>query len=125
MSLFLRFTLVWLGLTAAAGAADAPAALHYKVVLIAGDWSAAAFDHATAAMQERLLNRQVAPGDLQRLSAAWWRDRPGMGCSHPHWATYWRPSSICIRVQAKVASSSQRRTVPMVRDLCLSHRRIF
>jgi hypothetical protein len=46
------------------------AVLHYKAVLVAGDRSAAAFDHATEAMQDRLLARQVAPADIQRLSAA-------------------------------------------------------
>jgi hypothetical protein len=49
---------------------DILAALHYKVALIAGDASAPAFDHATAAMRDRLLARQVAAGDIQRLSAA-------------------------------------------------------
>ena len=43
--------------------------LHYKVVLVAGDRSALAFDHATAAMRERLLERGVAPDDLRMLSA--------------------------------------------------------
>jgi hypothetical protein len=66
MRLFLRLALVWLALTTAAFAADAPTPVHYKAVLIAGDWSAAAFDHATAAMQERL---HALPADLQRLSA--------------------------------------------------------
>jgi hypothetical protein len=44
--------------------------LHYKAVLIAGDRSAAAFDHATAAMRDQLLARQVAAVDIQLLSAA-------------------------------------------------------
>jgi len=70
MTLFLRSVLILFALVTSAGAADAPSVSHYKTVLIAGDWSAAAFDHATAAMQERLLARQVAPTDLQRLSAA-------------------------------------------------------
>jgi hypothetical protein len=70
MRLFLCFALAWLAMATATFAADAPAAMHYKAVLIAGDWSAAAFDHATAAMQQRLLARQVVPADLQRLSAA-------------------------------------------------------
>jgi hypothetical protein len=70
MRLFVRWALILFALATGAGAADAPPVLHYKAVLIAGDWSAAAFDHATTAMQERLLARQVAPGDLQRLSAA-------------------------------------------------------
>jgi Peptidase C13 family len=71
MQLLLRFVLILLALAAGASAADAQSVSHYKAVLIAGDWSAAAFDHATAAMQERLLARQVAPpGDVQRLSAA-------------------------------------------------------
>jgi len=70
MRLFVRCALILFALATGARAADAPPVLHYKAVLIAGDWSAAAFDHATAAMQERLLARQVAPGDLQRLSAA-------------------------------------------------------
>jgi hypothetical protein len=46
------------------------AAPHYKAVLVAGDGSAAAFDHATEAMRDRLLARQIAPTDIQRLSAA-------------------------------------------------------
>ncbi len=70
MRLFLRFALAWLAMATATFAADAPTPVHYKAVLIAGDWSAAAFDHATAAMQERLLARQVVSADLQRLSAA-------------------------------------------------------
>jgi hypothetical protein len=70
MRLLLRSALILLALSIAAGAADAPSALHFKAVLIAGDWSAAAFDHATVAMQERLLAHQVARADLQRLSAA-------------------------------------------------------
>jgi hypothetical protein len=70
MRLLLRSLLIPLGLATAAGAADAPPALHYKAVLIAGDWSAAAFDHATAAMQERLLARKAVAADPQRLSAA-------------------------------------------------------
>jgi hypothetical protein len=73
MRLLLRSALILLALAtgpAGASAADAPPVLHYKAVLIAGDWSAAAFDHATSAMQQRLLARQVAPGDVQRLSAA-------------------------------------------------------
>jgi hypothetical protein len=43
---------------------------HYKAVLIAGDRSAPAFDHATAAMRDLLLARQVAPAGIQRLSAS-------------------------------------------------------
>ena len=70
MRLWLHCILILLALATGAGAADAPSTLHYKAVLIAGDWSAAAFDHATAAIQERLLARNVASGDLQRLSAA-------------------------------------------------------
>ena len=70
MWLFVRCVLNLFVFATGAMAADAPPALHYKAVLIAGDWSAAAFDHATTAMQDRLLSRQVAPGDLQRLSAA-------------------------------------------------------
>jgi Peptidase C13 family len=70
MKLFARSVLILLALAAGAWAADTPTALHYKAVLIAGDWSAAAFDHATEAVQERLLAGAVAPADLQRLSAA-------------------------------------------------------
>jgi hypothetical protein len=51
-------------------APDTLSALHYKAVLIAGDLSATAFDHATEAMRDRLLARQVAASDIQRLSAA-------------------------------------------------------
>jgi hypothetical protein len=70
MRLFLRSVLILLALATGAWAADAPFPSHYKAVLIAGDWSAAAFDHATEAMQQRLLAGAVAPADLQRLSAA-------------------------------------------------------
>jgi hypothetical protein len=42
----------------------------FKAVLAAGDRSAAAFDHATEAMRERLLAAHSAPADIQRLSAA-------------------------------------------------------
>lgn len=70
MRLFARIVLILLALATSAWAADAPSASHYKAVLIAGDWSAAAFDHATAAIQRRLLAGPVAPTDLQRLSAS-------------------------------------------------------
>jgi len=70
MKVVLRSVLILCALATGAAAADAPSVSHYKAVLIAGDWSASAFDHATAAMQERLLARHVAPADLQRLSAA-------------------------------------------------------
>ncbi len=70
MRLFARSALILLALATGAWAADAPPGLHYKAVLVAGDWSAAAFDHATEAMQQRLLAGPVAPTDLQRLSAA-------------------------------------------------------
>jgi hypothetical protein len=66
MTFFMRCVLILLGLSSAAAAQSA---IHDKAVLIAGDWSAAAFDHATAAVQQRLLAHQVAPEDLQRLSA--------------------------------------------------------
>jgi hypothetical protein len=49
---------------------DALSGLRYKAVLIAGDRSAAAFDHAVAAMRDWLLARQVAAADIQLLSAA-------------------------------------------------------
>jgi hypothetical protein len=55
---------------ATTGTANGVAGLHYKAVLIAGDWSAAAFDHATAAVRQRLLAHDVAPTDMQRLSAS-------------------------------------------------------
>jgi hypothetical protein len=45
------------------------AQLRYKAVLVAGDSSAAAFDHATEAMRERLVAAGIAAGDIQRLSA--------------------------------------------------------
>src|ERR1700722_19382537 len=48
----------------------APDTLHYKAVLVAGDWSSPAFDHATAAMRDRLLANATAADDIQRLSAA-------------------------------------------------------
>lgn len=53
---------------------EALSGLRYKAVLIAGDRGAAAFDHATEAMRDRLLARQVAPADIERLSAV-----PGSG----------------------------------------------
>jgi hypothetical protein len=43
--------------------------LPYKAVLIAGDPSAPAFDHATAAVRDRLLAAKAAPTDIQVLSA--------------------------------------------------------
>jgi hypothetical protein len=52
------------------GRAEALAGLHYKAVLIAGDRSSPAFDHATEAMRERLLAGQTAPDDIQRLTAS-------------------------------------------------------
>ena len=70
MRLFLRCVLILLAAATGAVAADTPSTLHYKAVLIAGDFSAAAFDHATEAMQERLLAHRTAPDDVQRLSAA-------------------------------------------------------
>ena len=51
-------------------APEALSALRYKAVLVAGDPSAPAFDHATEAVRDRLIARQVAPADIQRLSAA-------------------------------------------------------
>jgi hypothetical protein len=54
---------------ACAAAADLPPALRYKAVLIAGDSSAPAFDHATAAVRDRLLAAKAAPNDIQVLSA--------------------------------------------------------
>ena len=47
-----------------------PANPRYKAVLIAGDRSSPAFDHATDAMRAMLVARQVAPADIQRLSAS-------------------------------------------------------
>jgi hypothetical protein len=68
MGQFARFVAVLLGVAIVSGAAAwSPG---YKAVLIAGDRSAPAFDHATAAMRDLLLTRQVAPTDIQRLSAA-------------------------------------------------------
>jgi hypothetical protein len=61
MRLFLRCVLILLAAATGAVAADAPSTLHYKAVLIAGDFSAAAFDHATEAMQERLLAIGLRP----------------------------------------------------------------
>ncbi|MGD0434463.1 MAG: C13 family peptidase [Acetobacteraceae bacterium] len=49
---------------------DNPSSLHYKAVLAAGDWSSPAFDHATEAVRDWLLARQVASDDIQRLSAS-------------------------------------------------------
>jgi hypothetical protein len=47
-----------------------PSGLHFKAVLVAGDWSSPAFDHATEAMREQLLGHQVASEDIQALSSA-------------------------------------------------------
>src|ERR1700760_982369 len=41
-----------------------------KAVLIAGDFSAPAFDHATEAMRQMLLSDGIAAGDIQRLTAS-------------------------------------------------------
>jgi hypothetical protein len=49
---------------------DALSALRFKAVLIAGDQSAAAFDHATEAVRGRLLAGHVPPSDIQRFSAS-------------------------------------------------------
>jgi hypothetical protein len=72
-----RAALAWLIAIAAAPVSgqaawtpEALSGLHYKAVLIAGDQSATAFDHATAAMRDRLLGRGVAAADIQRLSAS-------------------------------------------------------
>src|SRR3954471_10206743 len=43
--------------------------LRYRAVLIAGDKSAAAFDHATEAMRDRLLAAGIPASDIQILSA--------------------------------------------------------
>jgi hypothetical protein len=51
-------------------APEVPIGIRYKAVLVAGDRSAAAFDHATAAVRDRLLADHVPPADIQRLSAA-------------------------------------------------------
>ena len=48
---------------------DTPPNSHFKAVLIAGDRSARAFDHATEAMQTWLTAREVPQSDIQRLSA--------------------------------------------------------
>ncbi|MSP03551.1 MAG: hypothetical protein EXR07_21305 [Acetobacteraceae bacterium] len=50
-------------------ALDDLAALRFKAVLVAGDRATPAFDHATDAMRERLLERRVAAADIQQLSA--------------------------------------------------------
>jgi hypothetical protein len=65
-------------LAAAAIASAAPpdgqsptlATSRFKAVLIAGDSSAPVFDHATEAMRDRLVARQIAPADIERLSSA-------------------------------------------------------
>jgi Peptidase C13 family len=44
--------------------------LHYKAVLVAGDRETAAFDHATAAVRDRLLADHVPPADIHRLTAS-------------------------------------------------------
>jgi Peptidase C13 family len=44
--------------------------LRYKAVLIAGDWSSPAFDHATEAMRDRLRAALVTEAGIQRLSAS-------------------------------------------------------
>jgi hypothetical protein len=52
------------------GTPDGGSEPSYKAVLIAGDRSAAAFDHATQAMRDRLLASHAAPANIQRLSAS-------------------------------------------------------
>jgi hypothetical protein len=71
MRLFARCLMLLFALATAARAAppDPPSLTGYKAVLIAGDSSAKAFDHATDAMRDRLLASRVAPADIQRLSA--------------------------------------------------------
>jgi len=56
-------------LVIATAAHAAPPDPHFKAVLIAGDRSARAFDHATEAMQTWLIAHQTAAADIQRLSA--------------------------------------------------------
>lgn len=69
MQFVVQCLLLLLALAATASAAPDP--VHDKAVLIAGDWSAEAFDHATEAMQQLLLARHAAaPADVQRLSAS-------------------------------------------------------
>jgi Peptidase C13 family len=72
MWLLARCALMLLCLTSAVQATppDSLLGLHYKAVLVAGDNSAAAFDHATEAMRTRLLARHVAAADIQTLSAS-------------------------------------------------------
>jgi hypothetical protein len=68
-----RIAIILLAVATAASAQPPPeilANLHYKAVLIAGDRSSPAFDHATETMRAMLVARQVAPADIQRLSAA-------------------------------------------------------
>jgi hypothetical protein len=76
MRWFARCVMVLFAIAAHAGAPDRTGTPDgvpgpsYKAVLIAGDRSAAAFDHATEAMRDRLLAGHAAPGDIQRLSAS-------------------------------------------------------
>lgn len=72
--------LVLLLVTACATAPELPAvptyapealtSLRFQAVLLAGDSSLPVFDNATGALQNRLSDRQVLPGDIKRLSAS-------------------------------------------------------
>jgi len=55
---------------APASSPDAMATPRYKAVLIAGDQSAAAFDHATEAVRDRLLAAHIPPANIQRFTAS-------------------------------------------------------
>lgn len=53
---------------------SSPSTLNYRSVLVAGDSSATAFDHATASMRARLLIARIPPADILTLTAT-----PGAG----------------------------------------------
>ena len=66
-----RWVVLAVALAVGGGATSSPPLISgFRAVLVAGDFSAAAFDHATAAMRDRLVAAGVAPGDIQRLTAS-------------------------------------------------------
>jgi hypothetical protein len=70
MLLRLTWAVFLLAIATASHAAVPDQAAGYRALLIAGDSSSPAFDNGTEAMRNRLLARQVAPADIQRLSSS-------------------------------------------------------
>ena len=67
MRLLLRCVVMLLALATGAGAAVAPSPLHFKAVLIAGDWSAAAFLEPDDGKLSRPVLRGPDPSNGVRL----------------------------------------------------------